>query len=70
MLTMHNCCMLKHFKCFKCNCESILRALCISVYMCIDTHLDLDIFSEGKFFLFIYLFLESYQSGKSYNNVI
>ena len=31
---------------------------------------SLENFSEGKFFLFIYLFLEIYQSVMSYNNVI
>ncbi len=30
----------------------------------------LEIFSKGKFFLFIYLFLEYYQSAISYNGVI
>lgn len=31
---------------------------------------SLEIFSRGKIFLFIYLFLEIYQSMISYNNVI
>ena len=47
-----------------------LRVMCIDVYMCMNTHYLQEIFSNGKFFYFIYLFLESYQSVKSYNNVI
>ena len=51
-------------------CGETIRAVCISVYMRINTHSPLEIFSKGNFFyLFIY-FLEFSKQMISYNNVI
>lgn len=53
MLTLH-----KKFNYFKCKFEGILNAMCISVYMRINTHSSLDIFSRGKFFLFYFIYFK------------
>ena len=57
MLILH-----KKFNYFKCNFASTLKAMCISVYMRINTHSSQEIFSNGKFFYFIYLFIFKNQS--------
>ncbi len=57
MLNIH-----EKFNNFKCIFVSTYRAMCINVYMRINTHSSLEIFSREKFFLFIYLFLGLNQS--------
>ena len=55
MLILH-----EKFNCFKCIRASTLKAMCISVYMRINTHSSQDTFSKGKFFLFYFIYFKKF----------
>lgn len=51
MLNMH-----EKFNNFMCIFASAFRAMCIDVYMRINTHSSLEIFSKGKFYYYYYYY--------------